>query len=120
MKTPTKPWPNNVVIFRIGRWRTDCLDQGMMRAMRRISDECGSTIEEVMDRALFDFVQSCVADGELARKIIPFSTKRLPNPNPWSDNGEGGHLLHRSITAGDPRPNSNCCFTAKLKAATAN
>jgi hypothetical protein len=78
MKTLPKQWPDKVVVFRIGRWRTDHFDQEMMREMRKIADKRGSTIEEVMDRALVDFVERRVADSELATKIIPFPIKRLP------------------------------------------
>ena len=95
MKTLPKQWPNKVVVFRIGRWRTDHLDQEMMRTMRKIADRRGSTIEEVMDRALLNFIERRLADVELATKIIPFPIKRLP-PNTSSGNRQAADLLHSS------------------------
>jgi hypothetical protein len=80
-KTLPKQWPDKIEAFRVGRWRVDHLDQEMMRTIRKIADKRGSTIEEVMDQALLDFVQRCVADSELSGKIIPFPIKRRPNPN---------------------------------------
>jgi hypothetical protein len=85
MKTPPKQWSDNIVVFRIGRWRTDHLDQEIMRTMRKIADKRGSTIEEVMDRTLLDFVERRIADNELATKIIPFPIKWLPlNTSSWN------------------------------------
>ena len=81
VKTLPRKWPDNIEAFRIGRWRVDHLDQEMMRKMREIADERRSTVEEVMDRALFDFIERCVADRELETKVIPFPTKRGPNPS---------------------------------------
>jgi hypothetical protein len=81
MNVVPKQSANKIEAFRIGRWRVDHLDQEMLIRMRHIADARGSTIEEVMDRALLDFVEACVADSELATKVIPFPTKRLPNRN---------------------------------------
>jgi len=93
MKTVSKQWPDKVEVFRIGRWRVDHLDQEMMRTMRQIADKRGSTIEEVMDRALVDFVEDCVADSELITKVIPFPIKRRPAPNTLSHCRQVGDLL---------------------------
>jgi hypothetical protein len=73
--------PDKIEVLRIGRWRTDHLDQQMIRTMRKIADKRGATIEEVMDSALADFVERCIADNELPTKIIPFPIKRRPNRN---------------------------------------
>src|SRR5215211_7676306 len=93
MKRLPKRWPDKIEVFRIGRWRMDHLDQEMMRTMRRIADQRGATIEEVMDRALADFVERCVADNELARKIIPFPIKRRPKPNTSRGNCQAADFL---------------------------
>jgi hypothetical protein len=105
MKTLPEQWPNKIVIFRIGKWRTDHLDQEMMRTMREIADKRGSTIEEVMDRALLDFVERRIADSELTTKIIPFPIKRYPPHTikgsgqkiPKASNREAKGLRHRGI-----------------------
>jgi hypothetical protein len=94
MKTLPKQWPDKIVVFRIGKWRTDHLDQEMMRTMRKIADRRGFTIEEVMDRTLLDFVERRVADSELTTKIIPFPIKRLPNPNTSNGNRQAANFLH--------------------------
>ena len=94
MKTLPKQWPANIEVFRIGRWRIDRFDQEMMRTMRKIADKRGDTIEEVMDRALHDFVERCVADSQLATKIIPFPTKPLPNRNTSSGKRRNADFLH--------------------------
>ena len=44
----------------------------MMRAIRKIADERDWTIEEVMDRALVEFVERRHAEAKLETKIITF------------------------------------------------
>lgn len=93
MKTLPKQWPDNIKVFRIGRWRIDHFDQEMMRTMRKLADERGATIEEVMDRTLLDFVERCLADNELPTKVIRFPIKRLPNINTSSGNRQTANCL---------------------------
>jgi hypothetical protein len=93
MKTLPKQWPDKIVVFRIGKWRTDHFDQEMMRTMRKIADKRGLTIEEVMDRTLLDFVERRLADSELATKIIPFPINRL-TPNTSSGNRQAADFRH--------------------------
>jgi hypothetical protein len=109
MKTPPKQWSDKIVVFRIGRWPTDHLDQEMMRTMRTIADKRGSTIEEVMDRTLLDFVERRIADSELATKIIPFPIKSLPS-NTSSGNRQAADFLrplHAIKGAGQTMPKAS-------------
>lgn len=95
VKTLSGQRPDKIEVFRIGRWRMDHLDQEMMRTMRKIADKRGATIEEVMDRALVDFIARCVADSELATKIIQFPIKRPPKAKYFSGNRQPGRFSAR-------------------------
>ena len=102
MRTIREQWPDNVEVFRIGRWRADHFDQEMMRTMRKIADNRGSTIEEVMDRALVDFGKRCVADSKLETKVIPFPIKRRRSPNSSSGYRHWTHVMPpHKLTGGD-------------------
>ena len=108
MKTRPKQWPDNIEVFRIGRWRVDHLDQEMMRTIRKIADKRGSTIEGVIERAILDFVEQCIADSELATKVIPFPIKRRPNSNTSSGYCQAADFLpSHAIKGGGPMPKTS-------------
>jgi len=109
MKTTAKQWPDKIEAFRIGGWRVDHLDQQMMRTMRKIADKRGSTIEGVIERAILDFVEQCIADSELAMKIIPFPIKRRPNPNTSSGYRQAADFLppHAVVGGGQKMPKAS-------------
>ena len=65
-------WPKNVAPFTIGGWPVYALSQGTMRLLRKIADQDGSTIEEVMAAAMEKFVSRRKAEKELETKIIRF------------------------------------------------
>ena len=65
-------WPKNVAPFTIGGWPVAALSQGTMRLLRKIADQEGSTIEEVMAAAMEEFEIGRKAEKELERKIIRF------------------------------------------------
>ena len=71
MKSVPK-WPNNVAPFTIGGWPVDALSQGTMRLLRKIADQDGWTLEEVMTLAMEEFVARRKAEKELETKIICF------------------------------------------------
>jgi hypothetical protein len=75
--------PKNVAPFTIGGWPVDALSQGMIRLLRRIAQEDGWTIEEVMTAAVEEFVVTRKAEEELKTKIIQFATSypHLQNPS---------------------------------------
>ena len=50
----------------------DALSIGTMRFLRKIADQDGSTIEEVMAAAMEEFVVARKAEKELETKIIRF------------------------------------------------
>jgi hypothetical protein len=64
--------PENVAPFTIGGWPVDALSQGTMRLLRKIADQDGWTIEEVMTAAMEEFVARRKAEKELETKIIFF------------------------------------------------
>lgn len=64
--------PENVAPFTIGGWPVDALSQGTMRLLRKIADQDGWTIEEVMTVAMEEFVAKHKAEKELETKIICF------------------------------------------------
>jgi hypothetical protein len=64
--------PKNVAPFTIGGWPVDVLPQGTMRLLRKIADQDGWTIEEVMTAAMEEFVVRRKAEKELKTKIICF------------------------------------------------
>ena len=64
--------PKNVAPFTIGGWPVDALSQGTMRLLRKIADQDGSTIEEVMVTAMEEFAVRRNAEKELETKIIRF------------------------------------------------
>ena len=71
VKSIPKP-PENVAPFTIGGWPVDALSQGTMRLLRKIANQDGWTIEEVMTAAMEQFVATRKAEKELETKIICF------------------------------------------------
>jgi hypothetical protein len=67
--------PKNVAPFTIGGWPMDALSPGTMRLLRKIADQDGSTIEEVMAAAMEKFELGRKAEKELETKIIRFSKR---------------------------------------------
>ena len=65
-------WPKNVASFTIGGWQVDALSPDTMRLLRKIADQDGSTIEEVMAAAMEKFEIGRKAEKELETKIIRF------------------------------------------------
>jgi hypothetical protein len=64
--------PENVAPFTIGGWPVDALSQGTMRLLRKIADQDGWTIEEVMTVTMEEFVATRKAEKELETKVICF------------------------------------------------
>jgi hypothetical protein len=64
--------PKNVAPFAIRGWPVDALSQGTMRLLRKIADQDGWTIEEVMTAAMEEFVARHKPEKELETKIICF------------------------------------------------
>ena len=72
MKPIAKRWPDNVEVFYIAALPVDAVDQGMMRLFRKIADEKGWTVEEVIVAAIEQAVERCKAEKNLDGKIIRF------------------------------------------------
>jgi hypothetical protein len=62
----------NVAPFTIGGWPVDAISRGTMRLLRKIADQDGWTMEEVMTAAMEEFVARRKAEKELETKIICF------------------------------------------------
>jgi hypothetical protein len=62
----------NVAPFTIGGWPVDALSQGTMRLLRKIADQDGWTIEEVMTMAAEYYAARRQTERELETKIIEF------------------------------------------------
>jgi hypothetical protein len=71
-----KRWPDNVQVFHIADLPVDTLDQGMMRLFRKIADEKGWTVEEVIAGAIEQWVERCKAEQNLEGKIIRFPNRK--------------------------------------------
>jgi len=71
-----KRWPDNVEVFHIADLPVDTLDQGMMRLLRKIADEKGWTVEEVIVAAIEQRVERCKAEQNLDGKIIRFPNRK--------------------------------------------
>jgi hypothetical protein len=76
MKPIAKRWPDNVEVFHIADLPVDTLDQGMMRLLRKIADEKGWTVEEVIVAAIEQQVERYKAEGNLDGKIIRFPNRK--------------------------------------------
>jgi hypothetical protein len=67
--------PENVALFTIGGWPVDALSPGTMRLLRKIADQDGWTLEEVMTAAMEEFVARRKAEKELETKVIKFPNR---------------------------------------------
>jgi hypothetical protein len=72
MKPIAKRWPDNVEVFHIADLPVDTLNQGMMRLLRKIANEKGWTVEEVIVVAIEQQVERYKAEQNLDGKIIRF------------------------------------------------
>jgi hypothetical protein len=64
--------PKNVAPFTMAGWPVDALSQGTMRLLRKIADQDGRTIEEIITHVVEEFVVRRKAGNELETKIIRF------------------------------------------------
>ena len=64
--------PRNVAPFTTGGWPVDALSPGTMRLLKKIADQDGWTIEEVMTITIGEVVAERRAEKELGTKIICF------------------------------------------------
>jgi hypothetical protein len=75
-------FPKNLAPFTIGGWPVDALSQGTIRLLRKIAQEDGWTIEEVITAAMEEFVVMRKAEEEPKTKIIQFATSNAHRRSP--------------------------------------
>ena len=64
--------PHNVTPFTLEGWPLDSLDQETIVELRKLSDQTGWTLAEVMREVTNEYVAKRHAEKELEKKIIWF------------------------------------------------
>jgi hypothetical protein len=72
-----KALPRNVTPFTLEGWPLDALDQETMVELRKLADQSGWTLAEVMREVTEEYVARRKAEKELETKVIKF-----PKVNP--------------------------------------
>jgi len=67
-----KTMPRNVAPFTLDGWPLDSFDQETMLELRKLSDQTGWTLAEVMREVTNEYVAKRQAEKELEKKIIWF------------------------------------------------
>ena len=65
----------NVTPFTLDGWPLDALDQETMVELRKLSDQTGWTLAEVMRKMASEYMAKARAETDLKRKIIWLPTK---------------------------------------------
>ena len=64
--------PRNITPFILDGWPIDSLDQETIVELRKLSDQTGWTLAEVMREVTNEYVAKRQAENELEKKIIKF------------------------------------------------
>jgi hypothetical protein len=68
-----KTLPQNIVPFVLrGLPPLNKLDQGMMRKLRKLANQTGSTVEDLIHEGILEFVAKSEAERELEAKVVRF------------------------------------------------
>ena len=70
-----KTLPRNVTPFTLQGWPLDALDQETMVELRKLADQTGWTVAEVMHEVTKEYVARRKAENELPAKILKFPTR---------------------------------------------
>jgi hypothetical protein len=70
-----KTLPRNVTPFTLQGWPLDTLDQETMVELRKLADQTGWTIAEVMHEVTKEYVARREAENELSAKILKFPAR---------------------------------------------
>ena len=90
--------PEKMTPFRIGGWRVDALSQGTMRLLRKIADQDGWPVEQVIITAMEEFVVGHKAEKELEAKIIRFPTPTaIATPEIYTDTHTSSDAVASSV-----------------------
>src|SRR5262245_65422752 len=73
---PMETLARNVTPFTLDGWPVDALDQSTMVELRKLADQTGWTIAQVMQEVTPDDLARRRVAGQLTSKIIPF---QIPN-----------------------------------------
>ena len=68
--------PRNVTPFKLDGWPLDALDQTAMVELRKIADQTGWTIAEVMHEVTQEYVARRQAENDLPAKILKFPKRK--------------------------------------------
>ena len=72
--------PRNVTPFKLDGWPLDALDQTAMVELRKLADQTGWTVAEVIREVTQEYVARRQAENDLPAKILKFP-KRPSQPN---------------------------------------
>jgi len=64
--------PRNVTPFTLEGWPLDALDQTTLVELRKLADQTGSTVADIMHDLTEEYVARLKAEGEREAKIIRF------------------------------------------------
>jgi len=70
-----KTLPRNVTPFTLQGWPLDALDQETMVELRKLADQTGWTVAEVMHEVTKEYVARRKAENELPTKILKFPAR---------------------------------------------
>jgi hypothetical protein len=70
-----KTLPRNVTPFTLQGWPLDTLDQETRVELRKLADQTGWTIAEVMHEVTKEYVARREAENELSAKILKFPAR---------------------------------------------
>jgi len=69
--------PRNVAPFKLDGWPLDALDQTAMVELRKLADQTGWTVGEVMHEVTQEYVARRQAENDLPAKILKFPKRQV-------------------------------------------
>ena len=69
--------PRNVTPFKLDGWPLDALDQTAMVELRKLADQTGWTVAEVMHEVTQEYVAKRQAENDLPAKILKFPKRQV-------------------------------------------
>jgi hypothetical protein len=69
--------PRNVTPFKLDGWPLDALDQTAMVELRKLADQTGWTVAEVMHEVTQEYLARRQAENDLPAKILKFPKRQV-------------------------------------------